>query len=551
MKHYILYTAALVSLSAIPAMAQETYESAKIGGTEDLNGTARYVGMGGAMEALGAEISTINTNPASIGLFRRSYISITGGATSVKGSDAAVANKLDITNKKTPMSLDQFGFVYSTNTSGDNYLNFAFNYHKSRNFNQIISHLAPLNGSSQNKIAYQKGARGSALAGGYDMPNYEGIRERFGFEDKTSAYHSRCYSQMDYLMWNAFIVDPVDRDYYCYDGSDYLFARNQKGYISNFDINISGNQNDRVYWGFTFGIKDVDYSHEQAYREYLLDANKNDAGYLNTYDNRKITGHGFNLSGGIIFRPIDASPLRLGLSISTPTWYELKSSNDTYLDNQGYDENLGHTIGSFDAGNTSLEYKYKVFTPWKFGASVGYTIGKEIAIGASYDYSDYSALDNRYISGYTYDPYYDTSEAESESDDIMNRHTEKTLLGVSTFKVGAEYKPMPELALRVGYNYVSPMYESKGERTTCLNTDGCYYSSTTDYINWKATNRFTFGVGFNIDDFNIDVAYQHSEQKGDFHAFETIEVENKSNCAPTVDVKNNRDQFLITLGYRF
>ena len=64
MKHYILYTAALTFL-AIPAMAQETYESANIA-TQDLNGTARYVGMGGAMEALGADISTISTNPAGI-----------------------------------------------------------------------------------------------------------------------------------------------------------------------------------------------------------------------------------------------------------------------------------------------------------------------------------------------------------------------------------------------------------------------------------------------------------------------------------------------------
>ena len=54
----------VVALAAVcTAMAQETYENAKIA-TEDLNGTARYVGMGGAMDALGADISTIGTNPA-------------------------------------------------------------------------------------------------------------------------------------------------------------------------------------------------------------------------------------------------------------------------------------------------------------------------------------------------------------------------------------------------------------------------------------------------------------------------------------------------------
>lgn len=51
---YLLIASALTTL---PGFAQETYENEKLTGS-DLNGTARYVGMGGAMEALGADIST-------------------------------------------------------------------------------------------------------------------------------------------------------------------------------------------------------------------------------------------------------------------------------------------------------------------------------------------------------------------------------------------------------------------------------------------------------------------------------------------------------------
>ena len=58
--------AAMAWAMFLPAVAQDTYESARLLG-EDLNGTARYVGMGGAMEALGADISTIGTNPAGVG----------------------------------------------------------------------------------------------------------------------------------------------------------------------------------------------------------------------------------------------------------------------------------------------------------------------------------------------------------------------------------------------------------------------------------------------------------------------------------------------------
>lgn len=65
-KKYYFFAAAL--LIAMSVNAQETYQNAKLT-TQDLNGTARYIGMGGALEALGADVSTISSNPAGIGLF--------------------------------------------------------------------------------------------------------------------------------------------------------------------------------------------------------------------------------------------------------------------------------------------------------------------------------------------------------------------------------------------------------------------------------------------------------------------------------------------------
>lgn len=49
--------------------AQSIYDATKIA-SKDLNGTARFVGMGGAMSALGGDISTMGTNPAGIGIYR-------------------------------------------------------------------------------------------------------------------------------------------------------------------------------------------------------------------------------------------------------------------------------------------------------------------------------------------------------------------------------------------------------------------------------------------------------------------------------------------------
>ena len=111
-----LLTIVAFAIAALPLAAQETYENAKII-SEDLNGTARYVGMGGAMEALGADISTIGTNPAGIGLFRRSNISLSVGLVSQQDVDNVLGAN------KTNVSFDQAGFVWASRSDRSSFIN--------------------------------------------------------------------------------------------------------------------------------------------------------------------------------------------------------------------------------------------------------------------------------------------------------------------------------------------------------------------------------------------------------------------------------------------
>ena len=86
------FAMAALTMAMMPMAAQDTYENARLLGN-DLNGTARYVGMGGAMEALGADISTISTNPAGIGLFRHSTFTFSGSwGTSVTSAGISVTD---------------------------------------------------------------------------------------------------------------------------------------------------------------------------------------------------------------------------------------------------------------------------------------------------------------------------------------------------------------------------------------------------------------------------------------------------------------------------
>ena len=210
-----------------------------------------------------------------------------------------------------------------------------------------------------------------------------------------------------------------------------------------------------------------------------------------------------------------------------------------------------------DASGTAYaneEYEYKLYTPWKFGVSLGHTIGDYLALGASYEYTDYGSLDSRYKTGRSYSYWYDDYYDASESDDVMNRHTAETLRGVSTFKVGAELKAAPEIAVRLGYNYVTPMYQKYGFKDGSLDSDGSYYASATDYTNWEGTHRITCGLGFQIDKVNLSAAYQYTTQSGNFEPFMSYYDANTAaddNIANVVKVNNKRHQLMLTATYNF
>lgn len=539
---YIFFAVSL--FAALSANAQETYENAKLAG-EDLNGTARYVGMGGAMEALGADISTIGSNPAGIGLFRHSNVSLSAGL--LMQSDGKEFSN----GKKTNLSFDQIGGVYTTRTGQKSFLNFGFNYHKSKNFDYILNAAGSLNGSSQNKQSYIKGILGDENNGGFFVRKDKNGKN-VGYVDATPPLPSTTpnvaytWSQIDNLYWNSLI--PGSTGTYNYEkATGYTLDRAHTGYIGNYDFAVSGNLNDRVYLGLTFGMKDVNYKGYSEYRE-----NLNNAGGVLVRDERKVTGSGFDITAGVIVRPVAESPFRIGAYVKSPTWYDLTTSNTTGLVYAQGTKNKESYI--------SNSYDFKMWTPWKFGFSLGHTIGNNIALGATYEYENYANINSRVNNGGYYDYYYDQYYESSIPDKNMNAHTKEVLKGVSTLKLGIEYKPVSNVALRMGYNYVGAKYASDRQKDPGLASLGTAYSSTTDYTNWGEINRFTLGVGYQVKKFNIDLAYQYSAQKGSFAPFSNVKDVTytsgttkitESNIASITDVKNNRSQLLLTLGYRF
>lgn len=499
--------------------AQETYQDTKLI-DNDLNGTARYVGMGGALEALGADISTISTNPAGVGLFRSGQVTISGGLVTQQGETTtpSISNiQIGFNGNKTNASFDQIGLVYSMRTGRNGYMNFAFNYHKSRNFDQILTAANTLSHASQNKLSAMK----YPFADDYNWNAIDASYARFMAPIKDSNGKQ---TGMDYL-----------------EGTAYVFGQYQKGYIGEYSLNLSGNLNNRVYLGLTFGLHDVNYRSNSFYTE-NLERNT----LVEVWEDLRIDGNGIDIKAGAIFLPIENSPFRIGAYIHTPTMYNLhlKGANDMTMAN---------ALDKLDKGQSSV-YDFKVYTPWKFGLSLGHTIGRELALGATYEYADYGTIDNRVNNGGYYDPvdggYYD----DSYSDGGMNDHTKATLKGVSTVKLGAEYKPLPSLAVRLGYNYLSPMFSKDGYRDGSISSPGNAYATSTDYTNWQSTNRIMCGLGYSVKKFFVDLAYQYTQTNGDFYPFMSYysKTNKQEDCvADAVSVSNKRHQLLLTLGYRF
>lgn len=534
--------------------AQETYDNAQLA-TKDLNGTARYVGMGGAMEALGADLSTIGTNPAGIGMFRCGMVAGSFGFNTL--SDAKSFGNANKTN----MSFDQAGFVYSMRSGRHSMLNFGFNYTKSKNFDQILTAAGRLNNASQNKLSAMKNANGV-----------------YTLQDKNNGLvsNSGAYSQADYLYSNVLfnhydannpndpnnamlsegdkgvIVNQTTGLPVYYNATGYDFGRSTTGYIGQYDFNVSGNSNDRFYWGFTIGIYDVHYNSSSLYSESLVDGNTA-IGDVAMNDERKITGTGFDVKAGLIFRPAEESPFRIGLYVHTPTWYDLTTRNYTVLNN-----NTNEAYGSTERGKSSESYDFKFYTPWRFGVSLGHTVGNYLALGATYEYADYTTNDIRVNDGGEVDywgNYYETSSR----DEAMKQNIKNSLKGVHTVKLGMEFKPEKNFAVRLGYNYQSAMYNKNGFKDGSLESYGTYYASTTDYTNWKDTHRFTAGVGYNYGKFSFDLAYQYSQTNGDFYPFMSYidqpqnspRVPEYDNVCDATKVSHKRNQVLMTIGYKF
>lgn len=546
MKNKKMFLAVIgLCLTLVPVTAQTVYDAAKIA-DKDLNGTARFVGMGGAMSALGGDISTIGTNPAGIGIYR-SHDVMTSFSLSSFGTDANyMGNKLSTSKMKG--SYDNLGFVLSTkigNKTTLRYVNFGFNYHKSNSFYGNMEMGGDLGNQSQSYYMAQQAAGIESWGnspytdvniGWLSVLGYDGWLITDITTDKTGTpYLDEDGNQINDVNGNPLYRTPGVY-YGLYDNGNASYRSEQRGGIEQYDFNISFNIKDRVYLGLTLGAYSVDYNKYTTYGESYENGE-----YYSLTSNNQIVGAGFDVKVGAIIRPFEYSPLRVGLAVHTPTFYSLDYKTRAYVESSLYDpvtgKNEAASVATENIVDGDMIREFRLQTPWLYNVSLGYTIGNSWALGAEYEYQDYSSMEFRDPQGFS-----DSFEFENS--------TTAMLKGVHTFRAGLEYKVIPQFAIRAGYNYRSALFNKDAFKDLPINS----IQTDTDFSNTQALNNYTVGIGYRGSMFYADLAYKFTSCKSDFYPFVNMnQTDNvlEITSPEATKVTDSRSQVLLTLGVRF
>ncbi len=294
-------------------------------------------------------------------------------------------------------------------------------------------------------------------------------------------------------------------------------AYNRYGNLSKMSIGVGGNYDNRIYVGASLNF------HNSILDQYDSAAFTNNASVTDVY-NKQYTpfsesASGFSASVGVVGK---ISPqFRLGAALETPTWWNIA---------RVYSEYENPVDGTYTEDRN-------LSTPMKATLSAAYVPNKNLAINV-----DYSL-------GLTKPKYKVYGDAETE----LNQFFSNNSANLSELKVGAEYR-VQAFRLRGGYGFATSPFDSMSIQTVAGNT-------AYENLILGKRNTIAAGLGYDFKSFFIDAAYQNvsSEYSNPFIQgsaasntgyFSSQYIVN-SDAAIVSNVKNKKDNFFITLGWKF
>lgn len=450
--------------------------------SENLQGTARFQGMGGAFGALGGDLSALNINPAGSAVFNNNQGTVSG---TIYGRD----NTIDFGGNTTSTSpsyadINQAGGVLvfkSTNPdAGWTKLALAINYDITKKFdNEVFASGTTSEGIDNYFLDFAQGVPFGDIQlrdGEFIEDAYLDIGENQGFGD-----------QQAFLGYFGGIIDPatmaVDNTIYN-SNADYStvnqeLSRLTSGYNSKFTLNVGSQYKEKFHVGASLNFHTISYTKNDEFTE--TGYNTDSEIQRTTFDNRLFTqGSGFSLTVGAIAKLSDF--VRVGGSYQSPTWYRLEDQLSQRISSDLEDDNINFI--NFDRVNIFPTYKLK--TPAKLTGSLALIFGKNGLLSFDYGYQDMSKAE--------LGPTSDANFAAVNTD-IVNE-----LGAVSSFRLGGEYR-IERVSLRAGYRFEESPYEGS---TVIGDLEG-----------------ISGGIGYNFGSSRLDLAINRTERDAAQRLFDT------------------------------
>jgi len=377
-------------------------------------GTARSVGMSGAVGALGGDFTSVSLNPANLGIYRSSEFTLTP--------------------------------LFSWNVTSSQFLN-KINEDTKRNFG--ISNLGYV---SFNDLNRESGWISTSFAIGYNMLNnynqrifMAGINNQNSFLDDFATLSddqnsSEFLFYKDLAFQDSLLVEGAVPGEYTTDFKIDGYGQYQErllttsGSTGELSFSFGANYNHSIYLGVLLGIHRVSFDRTFIHTE---DDQEGNIYYVEKFiftEDQRTRGYGFNMKLGAIYRPFQF--LRIGAAFNSGSIYFLEDQFTTDL--TAYYDSYNPRTASSPFGESS----YRIITPAKLSGSATATIGDIALLSLDYEYINYHK-----------------GKIESETDRYTDENDAVKVMfkSASNIKAGGEVRINP-FYLRAGYAFYGSPY---------------------------------------------------------------------------------------------
>jgi hypothetical protein len=478
------------------------------------SGTARTLGIGGANVAVGADLSSLVTNPAGLGLYQRSEFSFTPGLG--LGNAEATGFGTTTADSRNSLHIASLGMAFvNRRPDSDNNAwrggTLAIGFNRLNDYNQ--------------RFRYR----------GQPDPSQD-ILQRFNDPEISVAnaenQFSSGYRNLDGLAYGALLTDyfytrgqprdsvlglstPFDDTKQLTQDETVLTTGSQ----TQFDVGYGASYRDRLYVGGAIGIVSTRYNSTSTLTAAEATPDGNTAfGSLTYRESLETRGSGINARIGAIYRFNDA--IRLGASIQTPTLMSLSETYSASL-SANFDRpvrvgNQSYTSREVSTGVTPFEYM--LTSPFRASGGVTAVIGKHGFLSGDVEYVNYSQA--RLSNDNNNDGTSGGTDFGPDNDAIRSLYQSAV-----NVRVGGELR-LDVFRLRAGYARYGDAYkQSDFDRTQ---------------------NYYTGGAGIRQNNFFLDVAGVYGTNKR-FYSPYTLSTNN----TPVVKVDGTRFTTTVTAGFLF